>query len=455
MAAPSTISVRPPPSPAARSRATGPSAATAASSPRAKPIVGNGLGGAIRTAAGGSLTVENSTFTGNQAIGGNGGSGGSGANGPYELDLGGGGAILGFRCRAGHQRMYVRLQPGHRRLQRHGRHQRHGAGRRRHRRGPEVNGTAADGHEQHLRPQPGPGRQRQHGRRAASSTSAWVAAARSFVGYLSRDRLDRQQPDRHQQPGHRRDGQHGRPPGGRRHRRRARGRRRHTATISDSTIANNQAIGGQGAAGGNGGDGLGGGLANFLGATFTVSNCTVTGNQAIGGAGGSGANGGNGLGGGVYNDGRSTLTILVSTITDNQAIGGAAGVGGVAGLGEGGGLYLADGGIACLDAFTQATRRTTTPRPITTTSSARSRPAEPGAAPEGRAGTTPGVRLGRRAQGSGSAGGPRRPGEVHRPASRCRPAEAIGMGLARRLRRIEPQRPPGASRSRAGLPSSS
>jgi hypothetical protein len=43
---------------------------------------------------------------------------------------------------------------------------------------------------------------------------------------------------------------------------------------------------------------------------------------------------------------------LTSTVTDNQATGGAAGVGGSAGLGEGGGLYLADGGIACLDMFT-------------------------------------------------------------------------------------------------------
>ena len=38
----------------------------------------------------------------------------------------------------------------------------------------------------------------------------------------------------------------------------------------------------------------------------------------------------------------------------NQAVGGAAGSGGIAGLGEGGGLYLADGGVACLDTFTQA-----------------------------------------------------------------------------------------------------
>ena len=45
----------------------------------------------------------------------------------------------------------------------------------------------------------------------------------------------------------------------------------------------------------------------------------------------------------------------------------------------------------------------------------------------------PDVRLGRRAPGPGSAGEPRRPDEVHQPASHWRPAEAIGMGLARRL----------------------
>jgi hypothetical protein len=44
---------------------------------------------------------------------------------------------------------------------------------------------------------------------------------------------------------------------------------------------------------------------------------------------------------------------LTSTISGNQAEGGSAGTGGSAGLGEGGGLYLADGGVACLDAFTQ------------------------------------------------------------------------------------------------------
>ncbi len=45
---------------------------------------------------------------------------------------------------------------------------------------------------------------------------------------------------------------------------------------------------------------------------------------------------------------------MTSTVTDNTATGGAAGSGGSAGLGIGGGLYLAEGGAACLDAFTLA-----------------------------------------------------------------------------------------------------
>jgi hypothetical protein len=134
-----------------------------------------------------------------------------------------------------------------------------------------------------------------------------------------------------------------------------------TATVMGSTFIGNQAIGGQ-RSGGNGADGLGGGIANILGSTLTVSGCMLSGNQAIGGAGATGGNGGSGFGGGLFNDGVSiwptnagtpaTLTVLGSTIGDNHATGGAAGSGGSAGLGQGGGLYLADGGAACLDAFT-------------------------------------------------------------------------------------------------------
>jgi len=127
-----------------------------------------------------------------------------------------------------------------------------------------------------------------------------------------------------------------------------------TATVTGSTFTNNSATGSAGGAGQNGGDGLGGAIANIQGSSLTVSGCALSGDQAIGGAGGAGANGGNGLGGGAYNDGQSSLKILTSTISGNQAEGGAAGTGGNVGLGEGGGLYLADGGVACLDTFTQA-----------------------------------------------------------------------------------------------------
>ena len=155
-----------------------------------------------------------------------------------------------------------------------------------------------------------------------------------------------------------------------------------TFTISGSTIANNQAIGGGGAAGQNGSDGLGGALANVMGATFTIGDCTMTGNQAVGGSGGSGGNGGNGLGGGLYNQGgssfgASSLTVTGSTVTDNSAAGGAAGSGGAAGLGESAaGSTWPTVGWRASTCSPRRTRPTTTPRPITTTSSARSPPAE-------------------------------------------------------------------------------
>ena len=112
------------------------------------------------------------------------------------------------------------------------------------------------------------------------------------------------------------------------------------------------------------------------GSTLTVSSCIFTGNQATGSAGGSRANGGNGFGGGIYHDVQSTLTVTGSTVTSNSAIVGAAGSGGAVRQGERGGLYLAVGGVACLHTFTQAHTTNNQAKPITTTSSARSRPAE-------------------------------------------------------------------------------
>jgi hypothetical protein len=123
--------------------------------------------------------------------------------------------------------------------------------------------------------------------------------------------------------------------------------------VTDCNITSNDA---QGGAGNTGGvitsDGIGGGLSTFFGATAIVTTSTLTGNSATGGAGAAGQNGGDGLGGGLYNDGTSTLTVTGSTIMGNSAIGGAAGSGGSAGQGGGGGAYFADGGIVCLDSFT-------------------------------------------------------------------------------------------------------
>jgi hypothetical protein len=130
-----------------------------------------------------------------------------------------------------------------------------------------------------------------------------------------------------------------------------------TFTISNSMIAYNQAISGQGVAAGTAGNGFGGGISNVQDASFTLINCDVRHNLAIGGAGGFDGNGGNGLGGGIYNDGStnfgvSSLTVTGSTIIDNRATGGAAGNGGSAGQGIGGGAYLGGGGTVRLDLFT-------------------------------------------------------------------------------------------------------
>ena len=140
-----------------------------------------------------------------------------------------------------------------------------------------------------------------------------------------------------------------------------------TLTLSNCTLTGNQALGGTGSTAPVENpptdSGQGGGIVNLEG-TLIATNCTLSGNQAIGGAGGTGGNGGNGFGGGLFNDGVSiwptnagtpaTLTVLGSTISDNQATGGAAGAGGSVGQGVGGGAYFADGGVVCLDAFTQA-----------------------------------------------------------------------------------------------------
>lgn len=121
------------------------------------------------------------------------------------------------------------------------------------------------------------------------------------------------------------------------------------ATLNNCTFINDQAIGG---ARSHGADGLGGAFANIQRSVLTASGCMLSGNQAIGSGGGSGANSGNGFGGGLYNDETSTLAVAGSTITANSAIGGAAGGGGSDGQGIGGGCYFAAGGSVCLDTET-------------------------------------------------------------------------------------------------------
>jgi hypothetical protein len=111
-------------------------------------------------------------------------------------------------------------------------------------------------------------------------------------------------------------------------------------TVSNCTFTDNQAVGGAGDTGGLVvGTGAGGGIDNERGATATITNSTFTGNQAIGGGGATGSNGIDGLGGGIANVLGATLTVSGCTLSGNQASGGAGGAGGDGGNGFGGGLF--------------------------------------------------------------------------------------------------------------------
>ena len=98
---------------------------------------------------------------------------------------------------------------------------------------------------------------------------------------------------------------------------------RTTVTASNLLLTHNLAIGGGGDTGGLlAGLGLGGGLANFLQTTATLSNSTIEDNQAQGGAAGPGDNGGEGLGGGIANLLGATFTLGNCTVDHNRASGG-------------------------------------------------------------------------------------------------------------------------------------
>jgi hypothetical protein len=122
-----------------------------------------------------------------------------------------------------------------------------------------------------------------------------------------------------------------------------------TGTITHSTFDHNQAIGGQGIAGTsgdlttvNGGDAGGGAICfNFLMNDVTVSDCTFKHNSAIGGQAGAGGTGGDGGGGAVSMGSPNNLMIIGCIIDHNQAQGGSADTIGPASHGgpaEGGGV---------------------------------------------------------------------------------------------------------------------
>ena len=119
------------------------------------------------------------------------------------------------------------------------------------------------------------------------------------------------------------------------------------ATVDNCTLVGNRAIGSSGA---NGGTGFGGGISlgfsylfNYAGettpiadnSTLLLSNSTLQANVAQGGDGGVSGTGGDGLGGGLAINPGSSATVMNSTIASNRALGGG---GGTSGKGLGGGV---------------------------------------------------------------------------------------------------------------------
>jgi hypothetical protein len=124
-------------------------------------------------------------------------------------------------------------------------------------------------------------------------------------------------------------------------------------TIIRSTIAGNRSVGGDGANGATTfGEGLGGGIMNINGGTMTVLDSQVTGNEAVGGANGTPTADqpltDGGRGGGIDNLRNSSLAVINSRITGNVARGGAsdAGLGGSA---DGGGIENAASTLTLTD----------------------------------------------------------------------------------------------------------
>ncbi len=141
-------------------------------------------------------------------------------------------------------------------------------------------------------------------------------------------------------------------------------------TLTDVSFFGNHAIGGSGGTSspgypGTGGSGFGGGFYNGVDSTATVSDALFSGNQAQGGAGGEGAAGGVGAGGAIANGGgtgafevaflglgtdTSSVSVAGSTLIFNAAQGGAGGGGSDGSNGSGGGVYVLGTTTASIDA---------------------------------------------------------------------------------------------------------
>lgn len=133
------------------------------------------------------------------------------------------------------------------------------------------------------------------------------------------------------------------------------------ALISGSTFIGNRATGGDGGRASDGGLGVGGGVAALAGASVTVQDASFIRNVAAGGQGGKRGTGGEGRGGAIglallntpvetpFEGAPFIPSIFVSSASmlHNRAIGGRGGLAG--GDGHGGGIFLDDGAVAIVD----------------------------------------------------------------------------------------------------------
>ena len=108
------------------------------------------------------------------------------------------------------------------------------------------------------------------------------------------------------------------------------------ATISGSTLIANRAVGGSSSFG-VGGFAVGGGIEGYY-STLNLAKVTLASNTALGGQGGPGGQGGSAAGGGVDVEVYSSADMIGLTLVSNSAAGGAAGPGGEGGVGLGGGI---------------------------------------------------------------------------------------------------------------------